>query len=475
MKWILGLFIGLCVFILIKGAMFKPKKRDQVTILKHDFDLDKAIDHLSKLIQYKTVSSYDEDKYDLEVFEGFKEELTKLYPKFHDQVECTYIEPRGILYCWKGKSAAEPILFMAHYDVVPVDEEYWNVEPFAGIVKEGILYGRGTLDTKGTLCGLLEASEYLMMQGFIPDNDIYFAFGGDEETLSISAPNIVDYLEKQGIFPKMVLDEGGVIVENQFPGVSKKMALIGTAEKGGITLEISVKSNGGHSSAPPSKQSIGIMADIIKKIEKAKLPALFTEPVIEMFEHVGRNSTFLYRVIFGNIWLFKPFLIKLFSYQGGQMNAIIRSTFAMTMLEGSKAYNVMPPIVKMTVNIRPLPGDSTDDILNYIEKEIGNEHVELKVIEKREASKISGIENEFYNKLEESIIESFGDIIVSPFLMTGATDSRHYTRICDNVYRFTGMHLTSEEIGLIHSNNECIRIDTVKENINFFINLISKF
>jgi carboxypeptidase PM20D1 len=363
---------------------------------------------------------------------------------------------------------------MAHYDVVPVNVEDWDEDPFSGLVKDGELWGRGTLDTKGTLCCMLESAEYLMKQGFTPNDDIYFAFAGDEETLSISAPKIVAHLKEKGIRPRMVLDEGGVVVAGQFPGVDKSLALIGTAEKGGMNIKLTLRSKAGHSSAPPSKQSVVRMAELIKKLNNNQMKARFTGPVNDMFNTVGRHSSFLYRFIFANKNILGPLLKWMFKKQGGQMNAITRTTIAMTKLDGSKAFNVLPPTVTLGLNVRLLQGDTIDDVMNHIYGIVGDE-VEIEVVEQREASVISNTNNEVFNILTNVIYDTFGDVVVSPFLMTGATDSRHYTEICDSVFRFMGMRLHSEELSLIHSHNERIRIETIEESMNFYINLIGKF
>ncbi|MBE0450751.1 MAG: M20/M25/M40 family metallo-hydrolase [Clostridia bacterium] len=429
---------------------------------------------LSRMIRCETVSYNDLDKIDYRRFDEFKALLEELYPELHKICERSYHGDTGILYRWAGKSNQDVTVLMSHYDVVPCNEALWTRAPFSGEIDGGYVWGRGTLDTKGTLCGIVEAAEALIRDGFIPENDIYFSFSGDEEISGPSAPAIVEYLRSRDIRPALVLDEGGAIVENVFPGVSKPVAVIGTGEKGYLDLRLVMEGKGGHSSAPPAHSLVGSLAKAVVKLESKPFKAELTAPVLEMFKTLGRHSTFIYRLIFANLWLFMPLLKILFTKQGGEMNALIRTTTAITKMEGSKAYNVLPPYAEIGLNLRLMPNDTVASAKKYVEDIIGNPDIKVEVVESREASPLSPTGSDGWQKVKEAIHETWEGVIVSPYLMLAASDSRHFCEISDHVLRFSAMPLSKEERGLIHGNDERIQIENLVATVRFYENLIRK-
>jgi len=426
------------------------------------------------MIRHKTVSYNDRTKIDYREFDRFKEFLVQNYPGIHGTCTREFHGDTGILYHWQGKTKDDPVVLMSHYDVVPVNQDLWTKPAFEGILEDGIIWGRGTLDTKGTLCGVVEAVEKLIGDGFIPETDIYLSFSGDEEISGISAPSIVEALKGRGIRPKLVLDEGGAVVENIFPGVEKPSALIGVGEKGYMDLELEMSGKGGHSSAPPAHTLVGRLALAIVKLEKKPFKATISPAVKEMFEKMGRHSTFMYRLIFANMWCFSPLLKIIFGKQGGEMNALIRTTLAPTIMEGSKAFNVMPPKAKAGLNLRLMGCDTIDSAIEYIKQVIDDPDIHVKCVEGREASPVSSTKSEGWKKVEEAICETWEDTVVSPYLMLAGSDSRHFCLISDNVLRFSAMPLSLEERGLIHGNDERITVKSLMETIAFYIRLIKK-
>jgi len=269
---VLGVLAVLIAVLLIRTAAFKPAKAEKPVPTAVDVNEAEITEHLSELIRCKTVSHRDEAMVDPAEFDKFRARLAELYPTVHERCTLKRIGPSGMLFHLKGKSSAEPSVFMSHYDVVPANEEAWEKPAFEGVVEDGVLWGRGTLDTKITLLGVMESAEALLKGGFVPENDMYFSFSGDEEIAGPSAPAIVDYLEENGIVPAFVLDEGGAVVEKVFPGVSAPCALIGTGEKGMTDIEFSIKSNGGHASTPPPHTILGKLAAACVKAEAKPLP-----------------------------------------------------------------------------------------------------------------------------------------------------------------------------------------------------------
>ncbi len=471
---ILGLLFVFFAVILIKTAMFKKKPDIEVFNNVEEFDKNKVIENLRTLVRFKTVSYRDRSKEDDKEFEGLINELPKLYPNVFAKCKFSKLPDRALLFKWNGKENGKPTVLMAHYDVVPVNEEMWDKPAFEAILEDGVIWGRGTLDTKVTFNGVLSSADHLIANGFTPQNDIYFAFSGGEEINGNGAKNIVDYFEENGIELGLVVDEGGAVVKNVFPGVKEPCGLIGIAEKGMVDVKYEVESAGGHASAPKPHTPVGVLSKACTKIEDNPFKTHITKPVAEMFDTLGRHSTFLYRMIFANLWVFSPVLALLGKIQGGEMNALLRTTVAFTQMQGSDAANVIPPKASMVSNIRLNPADSVSSALSYLKKTINDDSVELSIISSMEPSRISQTDCEAYDKVAKAVASTWKGCIVSPYLMVQCSDSRHYGRISDKVYRFSAMDLTAEERATIHGNNERIRVDCAQKAVEFYIRLIKQ-
>ena len=461
--------------VLIRTALFKPAPAEQSDRQEESFDRDAAIHALGELVKCKTVSRYTHEEEDDAEFEKLISMLPTLYPHVFEVCTLQKMPDRGLLFQWKGKMKGEPAVLMAHYDVVPVNEDKWDKPPFAAIIEDGVMWGRGTLDTKVTFNGVLSAAEHLIAQGFVPENDIYFAFSGGEEVNGKGAVHIVNYFKENGITPSAVVDEGGAVVEKVFPGVKQPCALIGIAEKGLLDLKYTVQSNGGHASAPKPHTPVGILARACTRVEGKPFPSHITKPVAEMFDTLGRHSTFVYRMIFANLWCFSPVLDLLAKKSGGEMNALMRTTVAFTQMSGSTASNVIPPSAHMVSNIRLNPEDTVESAKAYIAKTIGDESVTLEVVNGQNPSRISRTDCDGWRKVSRAVADTWQGSIVSPYLMVQCSDSRHWGVISDRVYRFSAMDLTSEERATIHGNNERIRLESIGRAVEFYIRLMKQF
>ncbi len=469
---IVGALLLLLAVLFCRALAFKPKKEGVRTPEKLTVDREKAVNDLAAMIRCKTVSDTDPQKEDAAEFEKFHHLLPTLFPATFAACEQIDVGERAVVLHLRGECAEEPLVLMAHYDVVSVVEENWSRPAFAGVLEDGFLWGRGTLDTKGTLNGILQAAEQLLQNGYTPKRDVFFAFSGNEEIAGGGAPAIVEWFAKKGIRPGLVLDEGGAVVENVFPGVKAPCAVVGIAEKGMLNLEFSVKSNGGHASAPPPHTPVGVLASACVKVENTPFPFRLSGPAREMFDTLGRHSTFLYRLIFANLWFFRPVLNTICKKSGGELNALVRTTVAFTQMQGSKGMNVIPPHATMLANLRLMQGETVESAVSYIRKTIRDDRITLTPVYGMDPSRTSRTEGAGWENLKHAIADTWQGAIVSPYLMLACSDSRHYGRISDKVYRFSAMALSKEERASIHGNDEKIPVATVEKTVEFFLRIL---
>lgn len=472
---IIALILGFFAIILIRALLFKPKKEEIKQVEKIEFDKDKAVYSLGELIKCKTVSSENSELEDEKEFNKLLSLLPKLYPFVYEKCELKTFGGRGLLFKLKGKTDDKPSILMSHYDVVSVVEENWEKPPFDAVLEDGVLWGRGALDTKVTFNAVMFSINTLLSSGFVPNADIYLAFSGSEEVNGEDARNIVNYFIENKIEPEMVVDEGGAVVTGVFPGVKNPCGLVGIAEKGLMNVSYTAKSSGGHASAPKPNSPVVRLSKACTKIENKPFKYHITKPVKELFDTLGRHSTFLYRIIFANLWLFKGLVNKMAVGNGGDMNALLRTTVAFTKFDGSKGFNVIPPVATMVSNIRINPEDNKDFVLSELKKKVNDDKVEISELIGENPSNISRTDVIGYDRVKNAIKATWGnDVLVSPYLMVQCSDSRHYSKFSDRVYRFSACDLTNEERASIHGNNERIRVETIHRSIEFYLHLIKE-
>ncbi len=475
MWFMLGIIILLFVLILfVRTLAFRPREGFKPQENEEVFDNQKAIDNLAELVKCKTVSFRDASLEDDREFEKLISLLPRLYPNVFEKCTFERLPDRALLLKWAGEAHDEVSVLMAHYDVVPANEADWDKPAFEAIIEDDVMWGRGTLDTKATFNGILTAADHLISEGFVPKSDIYFAFSGGEEVNGKGAVNIVDYFEENNIKIGLVVDEGGAVVENVFPGVKAPCGLIGIAEKGMMDVKYTAKSQGGHASAPKPGSPIVALSHACCNVEQYPFKRHLTMPVELMFDTLGRHSNFLYRMIFANLDLFMPLLDSICKKSGGELNALMRTTVAFTQSSGSNASNVIPPEASIVSNIRLNPDDTIDSALNYLKRTVDNQKIEVSLIHGMEPSRVSKVDCDAFDKVAVAVASTWKGCIVSPYLMVQCSDSRHYGRISDKVYRFSAMDLTSEERATIHGNNERIRLEAVGKTVEFYIRLIKQ-
>ena len=464
----------LIAVILARTLMFTPPKAEEKSFEDVEQDREAGVRNLAALIQCKTVSYEDSSLEDDAEFEKLIGLLPELYPNVWKTCPLRRFDGRGLLFHWQGRTPGEAAVLMAHYDVVPVEEENWRKPAFEAIVEDGVMWGRGTLDTKVTFNGILSGAENLIRQGFRPEHDVYFAFSGGEEVNGPGAENIVKYFRDNGVELRLVLDEGGAVVEDVFPGVKGPCALIGIAEKGLMNLEFSISGAGGHASAPAPHTPVGRLSMACARVEAHPFKMHFTKPVLEMFDTLGRHSSFLYRMIFANLWAFGWGLNLLTKKTGGELNALVRTTVAFTQMKGSKAPNVIPPSASMVANFRLNPADSVQGAVDYVKRVIGAEDIQLKNLHSMEPSRISRTDCEGWEIVSNAVAGTWKGCLVSPYLMVQCSDSRHYGAISDKVYRFSAMDMTAEERHSIHGNDERIRLECITRAVEFFMRVMKQ-
>lgn len=481
MIWLISILILLAVVavvLMIRTLSFKSRQV-KVEAVENEVVPDEAVERLSKAISYKTISYYEPDEFDRGAFEGFHKHLKDSFPNVNQNLTKEVIDEFGLLYTWKGTNKNyKPILLMAHQDVVPIEEgteEDWTCSPFSGEIKDGFIWGRGTMDIKCCILGTLEAVEALLKEGFIPSRTVYLAYGYDEEIKGErGAKAIAKILKDRGVSLEYILDEGGNIVEGAVPGVSKPVALIGNAEKGYLSLDLVVESAGGHSSMPPSETPVGILAQALARIDKKVFPARMDGVAREFFETCGPEMKFPLKVIMANYGFFKGLLKKILS-GSATTNAAIRTTAVATMLQGSPVDNVLPQKVKAVVNLRIFPGETIDSVKKKLKEIIRDDRVKILQTGYWDASEpaaVSRVDSPGYISIERSVREVFPEALVAPFLMIGITDSRHYRELTENIYRFAPIVVNEEDLGRVHSTNERIGVDNYKDMIRFYIRLL---
>jgi carboxypeptidase PM20D1 len=409
---------------------------------------------------------------------GLQEYLVATFPGVHATLKRETIGGFSLLYTWPGQDpAAKPYLLLGHQDVVPVEagtEDKWTHPPFSGRVDGGFIWGRGSLDDKVCVLGILEAVERLVQKGFRPRRTIYLAFGHDEELVGQGgAKRIAETLQQRGVRLDYVLDEGLLVTRGVMPGMKRPVATIGLAEKGFLSVELLVEGTGGHSSMPPPHTAVGILARAVQRVEDHPLPADLRPPVRQMFDYVAPEMALPMRVVMSNLWLLKPLLMPVFAGKNST-NALIRTTTAATMLEGSPKANVLPQRARAVINFRVLPGDTTERVLEHVRRVIDDPAVKVtpQAEDRAEPSPISSDQTPAFRGLLRAVRAAFPESVAAPALMVGGADARHFVPLSDSVYRFAPLDLTAEDLDRLHGTNERISVENYVAAVRFYAHLI---
>ncbi|MGY8923501.1 MAG: M20 family peptidase [Flavobacteriales bacterium] len=426
--------------------------------------------NLSSSIQFPTISYSEEAIPDSTAFLGFHRFLLETFPLTHSKLTLEKINDYSLLYTWQGSDLSKkPIILMSHQDVVPVDQPTigdWEAGPFEGKITTTDVIGRGTLDDKSTLIGLLEAVEKLLEESYEPSRTIFLAFGHDEEVGgSNGASAIASNLKAKGVHAAMTIDEGGYIAKNLVPGIKSPVAIVNLAEKGFASFRLIVKTSGGHSSAPPLENTIGMLAQAIVDLENNQRPYKLVKPINYQLEYMGAELPFLKKVAFANPWLFKKPILE-------ALNA--HTTTAATIISGGVKNNVIPTIAEATINFRILPGETIESVKQHITNTISNKINVETVGFLTNPSPVSSVDSENFKILEKTIRDLFPNSIVVPGLVGGGTDARYFYEISDDVYRFYPTRIGPNSMKRFHGIDEKISKDNYKEIIEFSYHFIKR-
>ncbi len=478
--------IGALVFALLvlaaitleRTLTFRSRQPQVAGVAVEPLDTTALAQHLAGALRFKTISYQDSSQFDGRQFDGLHQYLRTTFPKLHAALKLEKVNGYGLLYEWTGSDPGlGPIVLLAHQDVVPVEpgtEGRWTEPPFEGKIAAGYVWGRGALDDKGSLVAILEAIEHLVAGGAQPRRTVYLAFGYDEEVGGRrGAARIAELLASRSVHPEFVLDEGGALTTGLVTGISAPVALVGIAEKGYVTVSLTAQAEGGHSSMPPPQTAVGILATGLTRLEGQQMPRAIRGPTADMFDYLGPEMSFGARLVMANRWLFGGVLAGRFGATP-QGNAMLRTTTAPTVLQAGVKENVLPSSARALVNFRILPGDSVGSVLEHVRRVVHDSRITVQTLEETQSnpSGVTSVDAEPFKLLARTIRQVIPEAIVSPWLVVGATDSRHYARLTPNVLRFVGSSIGEGDLRRVHGTDERVGVRAYADAVRVYLQLL---
>jgi len=482
MKKILGavlvVLLVLAAVALERTFTFRSRQPQAAAVAVQPLDTTALAQRLAGALRFKTISYQDSSQFDAREFDGFQRYLRATFPGLHAALTLEKVNGYGLLYAWTGADPnLSPIVLLAHQDVVPVEpgtESRWTEPPFEGRIAAGYVWGRGALDDKASLVGILEAVEQLVAAGVKPRRTVYLAFGYDEEVGGRrGAARIADLLASRNVHPQLVLDEGGALATGLVSGISAPVALIGIAEKGYVTVGLTAQAEGGHSSMPPDETAVGMLAAAITRLEHRQMPRAIRGPTAAMFDYLGPEMPFGPRLVMANRWLLGGILAREFGATP-QGNAMLRTTTAPTVLQAGVKENVLPSSARALVNFRILPGDSVESVVEHVRRVVADERISVQALEetKSNPSGVTRVDGEPFQLLARTIRQVVPEAVVTPWLVVGATDSRHYARLTPNVLRFAGTAIGKDDIRRVHGTDERVGVQAYANAVRIYIQFL---
>lgn len=477
LRWLGSVLVVTAIFIAIRTAQYGSDKLPAVEAATRVELRQGAAERLAGAIRIPTVSSDERDSIRGNAFGALHAHLQECFPRIHAQLTREMVGGYSLLITWPGKNTSlRPILLAAHQDVVPIEpgtDSLWKEEPFSGVIADGFIWGRGTIDDKSAVMGTLEAVEMLLVEGFQPERTVYLAFGHDEELGGAQgAREIAALLKSRGVELEMVLDEGGVIGDGLLPDISSPIALVGIAEKGFVNLELTAQAEGGHASMPPKQTTVGVLSAAIARIEQKPMPARLAGPVRLLFDRIGPYLPPTQRSIFANLWLTRPLVLRALE-KSSTTNALVRTTMAATMFQAGTKDNVLASRARAVLNCRIAPGDSIQGVLDYVRRVVADDRITMSISgESSEPSPISDPGSQSFQQLEHAVRSIDTDVIVAPYLVVAGTDARYYAEICPHVFRFLPVQLSPSDLERIHGANERVAVSQYEDAIRIYRELL---
>lgn len=480
------------------GGRARGRTRGKAPAARHPWDAgtaagSAAVAKLQSLVRIPTVSHRDPARIDTGVFDDFVETLMEQFPLLHEHLPRTVVDGHGLLFHWRGRSRTKPVVLMAHSDVVPVeDEARWTHPPFGAEVHpvttdpkaapgQLAIHGRGTLDDKGALVAICEAVEYLLAHGFVPAQDVWLSFGCNEEVSGSAAVLATEELTRREVQPWFVLDEGGAVASEAFPGVGAPIGVVGVTEKGVTSLELSAEGRGGHASTPARNGPTVRIAKAVAALDASPMPARLPDVTVELFRRMTPHLSGPLRPVLRKVLdaveisdRVRPLVTRVLVAAGPEAAALARTTFAMTTLSASPALNVIAGRATAGVNIRVMVGDTVADVLAHVRTVIDDPGIRIDIVESNEPSPASPYTeaDPAFGLISRTIAECFSDAVPAPYVMMAATDARYFTAICDRVYRFTPFRMTKAQRESIHSYDEHLGVAAFCDGIDWYRRLI---
>lgn len=473
---LLGLIILLFLVACINATMIKSKSQRGQALQPNRESAGKYAENLSKMIQCETVNDGGVSQEETSgKFCTFHLLLKQLYPLTHERLERIPLGDALLLH-WKGQDSSRPaIVLMSHSDVVSATGP-WKHPPFCGKIADDCIWGRGAVDTKGSLCAIFETVEALIADGFTPACDIYISSSNNEETMGDGASKAVQYLLDNGVELELVSDEGGAVIESPVPGTYGFFAMLGIVEKGYANIRFTAKSAGGHASTPPKNTPIAQLAAFVDHMEKhPPFANRFSQPVVDMFKALAPHMSFKYRLVLGNLWLFKPLLLGIMPRISSQSAAMLRTTCVFTMAEGSSAANVIPESASVTANLRFVMHQPMDESLKLI-KEVADKYgLETEVLYARDCSPFTDTGSERFHYMLDCVAAVFPEAVASPYVMLGGTDAHSFAPHCPCTVRFSPLVLSMQQLNSTHGLDENLSVDSLARAVEFYTLMLKNY
>lgn len=467
---LVALLLLVAVVRAIRAGAGAKKTTKEFTPTVDQAKADQAAGKLSRMIAHETVSSREST--DLEKFNRFHQLLEELFPRVAGVAEKHNFNG-ALLWRVPGKdSSLPPLVLMSHMDVVEATGE-WTHPPFSGAIADGKIWGRGAVDTKGALCALIQAIEELLAEGYSFSRDIYICSSNNEEISGPGAPAVVAYLKERGIRPMLVLDEGGAIQEASLPGVEGLFAMVGVMEKGYGDVRLVAKSTGGHASAPGKDTPLVRLGKCMAYIERTQpFRRDFTPAVRTMYKALAPYMSFGYRMLFANLWLFGPVLKRMMPKINLQMEAMLGTTCAFTMAQGSGGCNVIPQQAWVNCNLRYMSNQNAEEVLGILRNIAKRFNIEVEYDGGREATPVTKIDSEGYSALAKALEEIYPGMPAIPYILVGGTDCRHFNAISDSCVRFSPIYMSKQQLSAVHAIDENVDVAAIAKAVEFYRQLI---